>query len=88
MRLNLLNKISDLEIRSVFKLLDKPSQKKVVFTLILQISMGFLDLLALFALGALGSLAVTGIQSKSPSSSISNLLEIFGLSNLSFQLPH
>lgn len=85
MRLNLLNKISDLEIRSVFKLLDKPSQKKVVFTLILQISMGFLDLLALFALGALGSLAVSGIQSKSPSSSISNLLEIFGLSNLSFQ---
>jgi len=47
--------------------------------------MGFLDLIALFALGALGSLAVTGIQSKSPSSSISNLLEIFGLSNLSFQ---
>lgn len=47
--------------------------------------MGFVDLLALFALGALGSLAVTGIQSKSPSSSISNLLEIFGLSNLSFQ---
>ena len=85
MRPNLLSKISNLEIRSVFKLLDKTSQKKIVFTLILQITMGLLDLVALFALGILGSLAVTGIQSKSPSSSISNLLDIFGLSDLSFQ---
>jgi len=47
--------------------------------------MSFLDLFALFALGALGSLAITGIQSKVPTQSVSNLLEYLFLSNLSLQ---
>ena len=42
-------------------------QRKIAAVAILQIFMGFLDLLGVLAIGLLGALSVTGLQSQNPS---------------------
>ena len=52
---------------------------------LIQILLGFLDLLGVLLLGILGSLSVSGIQSTQPGSKIQNILGFFQLSNQNFQ---
>lgn len=51
----------------------------------LQISLGFLDLLGVAAIGILGALSVSGIQSGTPGNRVNSALRILHISEFSFQ---
>jgi ABC-type multidrug transport system fused ATPase/permease subunit len=67
------------------KILPAEDQKKLVFVLILQIFLGFLDLFAIAIIGVVGALASTGIRSREPGTRVSEVLGVLNLENLSFQ---
>jgi len=52
---------------------------------LLNVFLGFLDLLGVIAIGVLGTLTVFGIGSRAPGNRVSFLLETLSLDNLSFQ---
>lgn len=70
--------------RSV-QVLPKSDRTKIVLVVVLQVGLGFLDLVGVAAIGVLGALAVTGVQSIQPGDRVSGVLDMLGLSNLSFQ---
>jgi ABC-type multidrug transport system fused ATPase/permease subunit len=70
--------------RSV-QVLPKSDRTKIVLVVVLQVGLGFLDLVGVAAIGVLGALAVTGVQSIKPGNRVSGVLDMLGLSNLSFQ---
>jgi ABC-type multidrug transport system fused ATPase/permease subunit len=52
---------------------------------VIQVSLSILDLIGVALIGLLGALTVNGVQSRSPTGTVSNLLETFKLTELSFQ---
>jgi ABC-type multidrug transport system fused ATPase/permease subunit len=60
-------------------------KRKVLAMIVLQFSLGILDLAGVALVGVLGALAVTGVQSGTPGVRVSKVLENLGLSNFSFQ---
>ncbi len=68
-----------------FRTLSAQERSKVGLVAIIQIGLGFLDLLGVAIIGVIGSLAVNGIQSRTPGTRISIILENLGLSGFSFQ---
>jgi ABC-type multidrug transport system fused ATPase/permease subunit len=71
-------------IRSI-KVLPVSDRPKIIVVIVLQVTLGFLDLFGVAAIGVLGALAVTGIQSLEPGNRVSGVLEILHLENFSFQ---
>jgi ABC-type multidrug transport system fused ATPase/permease subunit len=61
---------------------DKP---KFLIVSLLQVGLGFLDLLGIAIIGVLGALTVTGISSKQPGNRVANFLSIIGIEDLKFQ---
>jgi len=61
---------------------DKP---KFLIVSLLQIGLGFLDLLGIAIIGVLGALTVTGISSKQPGNRVAHFLSIIGIEGLKFQ---
>lgn len=72
-------------VRSCFELLTLRDQRKIKLVAAGQTLLNFLDLLGIALIGLIASLAVTGINSKTPEGLVSNLLELLGLSSISFQ---
>jgi len=60
-------------------------QKRIIAVVILQVSLGFLDLLGVAAIGILGALSVSGIQSGTPGNRVNSALQILQISEFSFQ---
>jgi ABC-type multidrug transport system fused ATPase/permease subunit len=60
-------------------------QKRIFAVVILQISLGFLDLLGVAAIGILGALSVSGIQSGTPGNRVNSALQLLQISDFSFQ---
>ena len=67
------------------KVLSLRDRKKIYLVALVQIFMGFVDLAGVATIGILGALAVNGIQSKGPGDRVSNVLDILGLGNQTFQ---
>lgn len=67
------------------RVFSRRDQKKIVGVVILQISLGFLDLLGVAAIGMLGALSVSGIQSGTPGNRVNSALEFLKISEFSFQ---
>lgn len=65
--------------------LTRQDQRRVVFVVLFQIGLSLLDLVGVILVGLLGSLAISGVQSREPSSQISNVLEFFHLQDNSLQ---
>jgi ABC-type multidrug transport system fused ATPase/permease subunit len=61
---------------------DKP---KFLIVSLLQVGLGFLDLLGIAIIGVLGALTVTGISSKQPGNRVAYFLSIIGIEDLKFQ---
>jgi ABC-type multidrug transport system fused ATPase/permease subunit len=61
---------------------DKP---KFLIVSLLQVGLGFLDLLGIAIIGVLGALTVTGISSKQPGNRVAHFLSIIGIEDLKFQ---
>ena len=67
------------------RVLPPEDRSKVVVVTVLQVGLGFLDLLGVAAIGVLGALAVTGVQSQSPGNRVSGVLELLKISEFTFQ---
>ena len=67
------------------KVLPKSDKPKIVAVALLQVFLGFMDLLGVAVIGILGALAVTGIQSKEPGNRVSAFLNFVGLNGVEFQ---
>jgi ABC-type multidrug transport system fused ATPase/permease subunit len=66
-------------------LFSRRDQKKIVGVVILQVSLGFLDLLGVAAIGMLGALSVSGIQSGTPGNRVNSALRFLHISEFGFQ---
>jgi ABC-type multidrug transport system fused ATPase/permease subunit len=66
-------------------LLTKPEKQKVLGVIVIQIVLGFLDLVAIAIVGVLGALAVNGVQSQGPGNRVSSVLQLIGIENLEFR---
>jgi ABC-type multidrug transport system fused ATPase/permease subunit len=67
------------------RLLSRADRNKIGVILVLQILVSFLDVIGIALIGVVGALTVTGIQSSKPIGRISEIIEVLGLSNKSFQ---
>ncbi len=76
---------SDGTIRHIFRLISKKDRKFVSFLVAFQFFASILDLAGIAFIGVLGSLTVAGIQSKSPSNLIQEVLGYLQLSEFTFQ---
>lgn len=72
-------------VLKTLKILPARDQKKIVLIAVIQVCLGFLDLLGVAALGVVGALSVTGVQSLEPGNTIGFIISSLGLSNFSFQ---
>ncbi len=82
---NLKVKIRENPLMRIFHVLDRRARRRVLWILLFQVLLGFLDLLGVLAIGLLGTLSIAGLQSKAPSSQIEKILNFTGLSNLGFE---
>ena len=82
--LPLATKQKSIVIRSVL-LLGSQDRKKIVLVILIQILLGFLDLLGVALIGILGALAVSGVSSRAPGNRVSSVLDSLGLAELTFQ---
>lgn len=78
------NALSSTVFRST-RVLPTSDRPKIVMVVILQIALGFLDLIGVAAIGVLGALAVTGVQSLKPGNRVSQVLELLNLDGFVFQ---
>jgi ABC-type multidrug transport system fused ATPase/permease subunit len=74
-----------LTLSESFNLLSQRDKSKTIWLAALQACLGLFDLAAVMVIGVLGSLAVKGIQSESPSGTVSEILKYLGLSSYPFQ---
>lgn len=69
----------------ILKLFPKGDRRKIFWVVLLNIALGFLDLLGVAAIGLLGALSVTGIQSQEPNERVSAILNFLYLGDINFQ---
>lgn len=67
------------------QVLNKSTQRRVLFFAIFQSLLTFLDLVGVAAIGILGALAVRGVESQSPTGKVQKLLQLVNLDHKSFQ---
>ena len=73
------------QIVRAFNILPPGDKPKILAISIIQIFLGFLDLLGVLAIGLLGAISITGIQSKEPDSRVFQLLKLLNLEDTPFQ---
>lgn len=67
------------------KVLTRSDRRKLVYVSLVQIGLGFLDLLGIAIIGILGALAISGVQSDNPGNRVSAVLKLLKLDLVSFQ---
>jgi ABC-type multidrug transport system fused ATPase/permease subunit len=67
------------------RVFSRRDQKKIFAVIVLQICLGFLDLLGVAIIGILGALAISGIQSGTPGNRVSAALDLIHIGNQPFQ---
>ena len=70
---------------SALSLLKKIDQIKIIYVLLIQVMLGFLDLFGVVLVGALGALAIQGVESQKAGNKVSILLRLLHIQNDSFQ---
>lgn len=81
----MLANLSESTLGRSLNLLTKSDKKKVVGVIVVQIILGFMDLVAIAIVGVLGALAVNGVQSKQPGNRVNLVLQFIQIDNLSFR---
>ena len=71
--------------RNCLQVLPKSDRNKILVVIIVQISLGLLDLAGVALLGILGALSVSGVQSRGPKGWTASALEFFQIDDMSFQ---
>jgi ABC-type multidrug transport system fused ATPase/permease subunit len=67
------------------RVLTRSEKKKLISVTIVQVALGFLDLIGIALVGILGALAVVGVQSRDPGNRVNSALNFLNLENSSFQ---
>ena len=70
------------------RILSRADRQKLSTIVLIQIFMGWLDLLGVLAIGLLGALSVTGLQSQSPGDRVTQALRFLHISNTQVQTFH
>lgn len=70
---------------SAVNIFPKQQKNKLYLVVLIQSSLGILDLAGVAAVGLVGALAVTGVQSKTPGNRVGQILEILNLQNSTIQ---
>jgi ATP-binding cassette subfamily C protein len=73
------------QFQQVLSVYNKRDKEKLFLVALSQVFLAFLDLLGVALLGVIGALSVYGIQSKSPSAQVNQILEFTNLNQFSFQ---
>lgn len=73
------------QFRKSLSVYNKRDKEKLLLVALSQVFLAILDLIGVALIGAIGALSVYGIQSKSPGTRITNLLELTNLDELTFQ---
>lgn len=85
MKFNFQRRLSESTVLKTLKILPVRDQKRIILVTVIQVCLGFLDLLGVAILGVVGALSVTGIQSLEPGNTVGFIIRSLGLSNFSFQ---
>jgi ABC-type multidrug transport system fused ATPase/permease subunit len=72
-------------LKKSINVLSLKDQKKILVVILIQIFMGFLDLFGVAIVGVLGALAVSGVQSTSPGTRVSSVINLLHLEDYTFQ---
>lgn len=72
-------------LQRCLKIFSRRDQARLVVVSALQVALAFLDIAGVAVIGLIGALSVTGVQSKSPSNSVSVVLELLQIETLPFQ---
>jgi ABC-type multidrug transport system fused ATPase/permease subunit len=78
-------RFSHLTVFRALRVLPPSDKPKIFAVIVLQVALGFLDLIGVAAVGILGALSVTGVQSQVPGSRVASALEFLAISNFQFQ---
>ena len=78
-------RFSHLTVFRALRVLPPSDKPKIFAVVVLQVALGFLDLIGVAAVGILGALSVTGVQSQVPGSRVASALEFLSISNFPFQ---
>lgn len=73
-------------VKNSFAILSKSDKKRLSQVTILQIILGFLDLLGIVLIGLVAVISVNGIQALQPGSRVTNIIQLLGLAGFSFQI--
>ena len=79
------NNSNSAAFKRAINMLSKTDKRKLIAITIIQVLLGLMDLFGVLAIGLLGTLSITGIQSKAPSGRVNSVLNLLGISSLSFQ---
>jgi len=72
-------------LKKCFQLLPARERNKLIWITAAQMILGLLDLFGVAAIGVLGALSVSGLESHHPGNTVSKVMRILRISNLSFQ---
>ena len=72
-------------LRSCVDVFTRSDQRKILAVVILQVILGFLDLVGVILIGIIGALTVTGIKSGAPSNNVNQAIDFFQLGSRTFQ---
>jgi ABC-type multidrug transport system fused ATPase/permease subunit len=67
------------------RVLSRKDQRKIAAVILIQISLGALDLIGVAIIGLLGALSVSGVKSSQPGNRINQILELMHIQDFSFQ---
>lgn len=79
------NRLTMSAIARSVRVLSRADKQKMAAVVVVQICLGWLDLLGVLAIGLLGALSVTGLQSQNPGDRVSQALRILQISDATFQ---
>ena len=72
-------------IARALEVLEKADRRKLIWIVLIQAALGFLDLLGVVVIGGLGALSVQGIESQKSGDKVNILLKVFHIQNESLR---
>jgi ABC-type multidrug transport system fused ATPase/permease subunit len=79
------NSRAEARVFRVWRLLSKTDRRKILIIAVIQIFLGFLDLLGVIFIGIIGVLAVNGFGTQQPNNGVDRFLNFLNLTELSLQ---
>lgn len=80
-----MKKIEPSVIYRASRVIPARSRKKLYLVIVIQVSLGILDLIGVAAIGMLGALAISGVESKQPGNRVLAVLEFLQIENSTLQ---